>query len=288
MKKLKLTDNKKSYEIIVEKVKFLYGDNYSLKYEISKILKQVISRNSLSENQIENDINFSIEINDKIYKTKSTLFEVTANYDLTTDLKMQTKSLILKYYETYLKCNNISDYVLMINSMLKTLAMELNQDDLMLNAMFVDMNEKQLLKLLIPYLIKDEYQSNMFDLTYEEIILFQIKTIRYITENNFDQFFFIIIDIPVLTNEIIKEIYYTSNNTIIFVYTNQSLEMKNYQDFCICISSILDLASEETIYEEIINRFPYYVDFEEVIAIMKKIIHKEYDERTNLVLKMLK
>lgn len=287
MKKIELIKGNKKYSIIVNHIKFLCGPNYDLKYRLMNILRQSLTKIESSEYQIENNLEVKTLIDDSPIKKNTILFEVNQYFDLTTELKLQAKSLIGKYYETYLKENIHFDTISTINSLFELFSNQINDDENKLYVHFLEMNNKQLMKLLIPEIFIDDCYANMYDLNYEETIIFQLKLISYIVNKNPTQSYIVILDIPQMTERIQKHLEY-SDNLITFVLLYQPIEITMIEDFGICYSTYTDMADEEYIYENIVERLPIYLNLREVYQLMELIICNEQNERTNYIIDLIK
>ena len=126
-----------------------------------------------SENRTENNISTKIFINEKEIELKNNMFiEISEMYSLNEDKKLTTKSLMLKYLEIKLQNQDYFDTISTIDILLNSLSEEIN-DESMLKIMFNGANYKQLIKMLSPY-YEDELQKDEFDLTRDELILFQL------------------------------------------------------------------------------------------------------------------
>ena len=66
---------------------------------------------------------------------------------------------------------------------------------------FITYTPKQFLKILLPIFLKEENQANEYDLSYNEIILFQLKMINYISNHQSNKIL-CLIELPLLTQEI--------------------------------------------------------------------------------------
>lgn len=288
MRKITINNLSRNYEFAVSQIKYFCGENYQMKFEIINALKQNINHISLSERQKESIFEINLKINDKLWKEKTVLFEVNQHFDLMNDIKLQSKSLILRYYETVLEMLSLQDELLTLNTMFKVLENLINRDEQIIHAKFPEMNEKQIIKLVQAILIKEEMQSNIFDFSYEELILLQLEILEYIVNNHFEITYFIIVDIPHLTEKIVNVFSKFNDNVIILIFTNEVMRVENISDYCLCFSNLIDLADEEKIYENVINIFPLYIDYEEVINEMKNIISKNINSRTNLLIDLIK
>ena len=68
-----------------------------------------------------------------------------------------------------------------------------------------DFNMKSLIKFILPFLFKEELEVNNLDLSYEELIILQLKIINKISHNS-NKPIFVISNIPCITKEILEEL----------------------------------------------------------------------------------
>lgn len=287
MKKIDFYKGNKHYSLIVNQIKYLCGPNYSLKYELMNMLRQVMNKVDISENQIEHYGNIRVTIDDSSIKKDVILYEINQFYDLMNDLKMQSKSFISKYFETYLNQNHQFDNFYTIKCLFETISLEMNELSSNLKIDFVELTNKQLIKLMLPYLMIEENRSNQYDFNYEDLILFQLRLIRYIAEKNPIKNYIVIVDIPVITNKI-NENLIRLENVMTFVLTDNALNVNDITEFSLFYSNIIDFADEQFIFDNIYEQLPIYLELEEVYNLMKLIIKKEYNERTNIIIDIIK
>lgn len=228
MKKLECVINNKLYEIVLDKYKILYGNDLESQYNIVKCFKSFFNKITYSEYTKENNLKIYIKLNESFIDVRSSLFfEVNYDYDFINDSKLGTKSLILKYYEHMLEGIEYDDSFYTIKELLNSfvnLEMKdrVKQDinKLTLLTTCDDFNFKTLIKLLVPSLIKDLYDVNNTDLSYEEVILFQLKLINSIALKSKKKVF-VICNIPLITKNILAELEKTNEQIILLSISNK-------------------------------------------------------------------
>ena len=93
---------------------------------------------------------------------------------------MTTHSLIAKYLEILIAQDENIDTINTINLLLESFTNELDNE--LIYPEFITYTPKQFLKILLPRFLKEEDQANEYDLSYNEIILIQLKMINYIAK----------------------------------------------------------------------------------------------------------
>ena len=115
-----------------------------------------------------------------------------------------------------------------------------------------DGQSRQFLKILLPIFLKEEDQANEYDLSYNEIILFQLKMIEFISNNQLNKTI-CLIDLPYLTKEINDYLISMKNcfNVVMIYKTNKNLNIKDVYMFG---NLIFDLNDDEQIYNIYIDK----------------------------------
>lgn len=277
---------RRKYEIAIGRYKFLHGTNYQRKFDMFQIFDGYF--NSVKDDEYEQEYDLLPMVtadNKKLNKKYWGYYKITQHFDLTSDFKLGSKSLMGKYLD--LKINQLenSDTIATLNFLLSAFQEDLNEEN------FIKMEldalcSKLLIKMATVNLIKEDFHRSEFDLTYEEKILFQLEVIKYICENDHlvkDNL--IIIDIPILTDEIYHFIRNINNSRIIIAASYPDADIYNY---VIVEDKYLDLALEEQFYEIICdnNYFPFTL--KEAYEIMEKYLRNEQNEQTNLICRILK
>ncbi|UTY39229.1 hypothetical protein NMU03_17060 [Allocoprobacillus halotolerans] len=217
-------------------------------------------------------INISID-NKEINKKQTLFYYVNHQYSLHDDLKLSTKSLISKYLESFLSQRDYNDTILSINILLESFAIELDSD--IIKSQFVTLTPKSLLKLLIPlYFIEDE-QANEYDLSYDEIIIVQLKMIEFISRD-IEMTVFCLIEIPELT-QAIKECIQQLNQCIVIVILTSSQVLLEFKDIYYMSNIIIDCSDDELIYETFLSKG--VCTLKEAKQIMQDIVNKEYQKQ---------
>ena len=193
MNKITIKNGNKKYDITINRVKYVFSSNQD-EFKIKQSFRNYFSKNK-SEFRKENGNSNKVLFNDKDLDVKRTLFvEINSNFSINEDCKLNSKSLILKYLELRLQDMEYFDTINTINLLFESLSEEL-KDENGLNTLFDSMDYKHLSKLINPYYF-DELQKDEYDLTFEELLLFQIKLIKYISlNNNFYEYIIVFIDL---------------------------------------------------------------------------------------------
>lgn len=106
--------------------------------------------------------------------------------------------------------------------------------------------------ILLPIFLKEEDQANEYDLSYNEIILFQLKMINYISNHQSNKIL-CLIELPLLTQEIDDYLKKMKNciNVVMIYKTNNPLLYRNIYLFD---DHLIDLNDEQQIYNLYLNK----------------------------------
>lgn len=288
MNKITVTRGNTTVNIALMNVKYIIGNSYQFKHNIFRDIRMFFENISLSECSQEMGTDASISINDQLLNKKETLFyEVKTDYSIDTDVKLTSKSLILKYFELLLNGPDFIDTINTINILFSSLSEEINGQSI-IHADFTSVVNKQLLKLLIPYYF-DEYIKDEYDLEYEEVILLQLELLKYISEHNINiNHILVIMNITVITNKIMDKLTELADCNILVVTDNYHDKM-NIEDIYYCDQNyILDLANEEDIYRYICDNDYYLLTIEEAREKMKRHLQNMAYRQTDLIELLLK
>lgn len=272
MNKITIKNGNNKYDITINRVKYVFSSNQD-EFKIKQSFRNYFSKNK-SEFRKENGNSNKVLFNDKDLDVKRTLFvEINSDFSINEDCKLNSKSLILKYLELRLQDKEYFDTINTINLLFESLSEEL-KDENGLNTLFDAMDYKHLSKLINPYYF-DELQKDEYDLTFEELLLFQIKLIKYISlNNNFYEYIIVFIDLDEVTQNLIQQINSLLNCYVICFSKNYVLEMSD--DAAIIENEVFDLSNIEEVYAYFYQKSSNILPIEEVRLYMKQYIIDKY------------
>ena len=272
MNKITIKNGNNKYDITINRVKYVFSSNQD-EFKIKQSFRNYFSKNK-SEFRKENGNSNKVLFNDKDLDVKITLFvEINSDFSINEDCKLNSKSLILKYLELRLQDMEYFDTINTINLLFESLSEEL-KDENGLNTLFDAMDYKHLSKLINPCYF-DELQKDEYDLTFEELLLFQIKLIKYISlNNNFYEYIIVFIDLDEVTQNLIQQINSLLNCYVICFSKNYVLEMSD--DAAIIENEVFDLSNIEEVYAYFYQKSSNILPIEEVRLYMKQYIIDKY------------
>lgn len=272
MNKITIKNGNNKYDITINRVKYVFSSNQD-EFKIKQSFRNYFSKNK-SEFRKENGNSNKVLFNDKDLDVKRTLFvEINSDFSINEDCKLNSKSLILKYLELRLQDREYFDTINTINLLFESLSEEL-KDENGLNTLFDAMDYKHLSKLINPYYF-DELQKDEYDLTFEELLLFQIKLIKYISlNNNFYEYIIVFIDLDEVTQNLIQQINSLLNCYVICFSKNYVSEMND--NVAIIENEVFDLSNIEEVYAYFYQKSSNILLIEEVKLYMKQYIIDKY------------
>ena len=288
MNKLTIEKGNEKYELLVEQYKIIIGSHYQRMFTMQQIIKMYFETTKYSEYSEEVSGIPIIKINDQMIKTKDYMFfQVNKYYSLENDFKMNAKSLILRYLETVLNNNELKETIQTIEYLFESLSYELSENSF-INGNFLNMTSKQLCKLLLPSYIENDYKKNEYDLTIEDIIIFQLKLMQYIINQDTKYTDSILcIEIPELTKQILDEIKQLHSHYIL-IFTNKWNDVEfSSHNYYICENECLDIASEDMLYRVICDNSYRLLTLKEGKEYMEKYLFDQEHEYTRFIKQIL-
>lgn len=268
----KLTIKKGIYrtDLLIDKYKYIIGNNEIQKLNLKRSLKEFQVGLPLSEYEEENHNNVHIYLDDdELTQKKINIYFISPNYEFYQELKLQSKSILLKAIINELSDELYIETFLTIQSLTEILCIQFNEGhDIKLRD--IKISPTTFAKLIEPTLVIDDFEMNEFDLSIEDFICLQLDLIRQATSIS-KQENLIIVDCPIVTNKIQDKIKEISNSMIIvFCKTIQT----DYQlNSCYLIDKFtIDLADEESIYELICNEILCVSNLKEGVNYMEEYV----------------
>ena len=268
----KLTIKKGIYrtDLLIDKYKYIIGNNEIQKLNLKRALKEFQVGLPLSEYEEENHNNVHIYLDDnELTQKKINIYFISPNNEFYQELKLQSKSILLKAIINELSDESYIETFLTIQSLTEMLCMQFNEGhDIKLRD--IKISPTTFAKLIEPTLVIDDFEMNEFDLSIEDFICLQLDLIKQATSIT-KQENLIIIDYPIMTNKIqdkIKEI----SNSMIIVFCR--IIQTDYQlNGCYLIDKFtIDLADEESIYERICNEILCVSNLKEGVNYMEEYV----------------
>ena len=278
MNLLTIKNGTNKWNLQMNHVKYIISDS-NKNYTLLQAIRLFTSKDK-SENRTENNISTKMFINEKEIELKNNMFiEISEMYSLNEDKKLTAKSLMLKYLEIKLQNQDYFDTISTIDILLNSLSEEVN-DESLLKIMFNGANYKQLIKMLSPY-YEDELQKDEFDLTRDELILFQLDLVEYISNYNskYDNIF-IFGKLDNLSDRILQKIN-KIQNVKLMIFTNYYNDLMNIQNAALLQDKIIDFADMEQIYYDLSQKSLRTYMLQEVEQMIINYLQQTYTQETH-------
>jgi hypothetical protein len=281
MNKLTVIKGMDKYEISIDDYKIIYGHNYEMKFDILRTILRYANNSKLSEYALEHNNIANLLLNDKNINTKRMFaFHVHYHYSISDDFKLTSKSLVSKYLEILLQSDQFFDTINTINILYQSLSDELSISS-NITGQFNTMVPKQLLKLLTPLYIHGDFSKDDYDLSFEEIIVFQLNLLKYIVNyNHTADYNIFIIEIPYLSDKIYDLIKQLKNCHILIFVEHLPKCCHDINKYVFCENKFLDIADENKFYEMICDNSFRLLMLKEGREYMEKyIIYRDTDSK---------
>lgn len=275
--KLSVVVSNTRYDIWLQQIKILTGNNY---FQIEKIIQTMcdfFNKLPLSEYSKENDINSYLLFDDeKINLSDFDFFNITENFSLETELKLNTKSIFLLYLNALFDDIEYNETFQTICILLQTLmddfTIDFNIDDFYLNIDTL-FNKKELIKLCSIKLLKNGLEINNYDLTSKDKIILQLNILKKYSEHT-KKNLMVLLRCHILTADIMQ-ILNDINGYIIVVPDKTTEVLSNF--YFIDNDVYLDIMDENML----VNICENYTSYQS-IETMKEILIRDHLEKIRI------
>lgn len=287
MKKLQFICGSIIKEMQIDKIKIIKGIDCHLKYLLYQTIRSSVCAKK-SEYTLEKHKKELFIDNEKCNYKSDQYFDVHPYFNFDDDIKMGVKSLSYKYLASLLSTDEYFESINTINILFQSLKDELNADSENYKLEINEFNNQFILKILKPFYLRDEYEINMYDFNYEDIIFYQLKLIKQIINNSHKEYI-LVLNVYKLTDSIL-ELLNALDNTLSIVFTietdfikdiNMMYLLDNGGIDCCEINDLYTLICEESAHmwteEELkLNVIKYFnnIDCEESRLIAQKLIQR--------------
>lgn len=288
MHRFKIEQGNQTYKIDIENYKFLIGKNFNKKFDIYYLFKNYFCKVNNSECAVEECNKRACYFDDKPINLKLwKYFEVSPFFDLESDLKMGTKSLLLKYLDSFAEEFEYNEFF----NTLTTLISSLNEDYLhkettiefgnkTVTMHLGEISRNIIFKEVIPLITEENKSCNSGDLNYEELIILQLKIIEKIASKTKDHFMFINANIPFITPKILLEIFGFNYDNCFLIINTDCIPNVNFTDVLLCGKYFIDFANDENILDCIME-FPFHIEKNDFIFTVQGFLSKDNTEMLN-------
>lgn len=278
----------------IENYKFLIGDNYREKFKIFETIRSCFNKVPNSEFAIENNLKHRMFFDEKPLDPKQwRYFELTPFFDVETDIKLGTKSLMGKYLDSFandLEQNEIFNTLqILINSLNDEFFDKetcINLGDKEFKLQLSDVNRSTISKEIIGHIIHNNFECNSSDLSYEEIILLQLKIIDVIASKNNDKLMFVYCNFPYLTSEIKTHIIGMKYENLFILIDTLHISNISISDIAVSSKHYIDFTNEEVLLDVMMD-FPFHISLESLLEkCQNSILTNCYNPKDSLIIEI--
>lgn len=288
MHRITLIKGNSKFTIDIGTTKFIIGDNEKTKFDIYQLLKSAFAKTPNSDYAIESGSKHSSLFDDRPFDTKIWKFyEVTPFFDIDNDLKMGTKSLTMRYLESFADSLEQNETYTTLSILTKSLNEDFfnNEPTLLfgdkeLKFAFGGIPRSAIFKECSPLLISNALDMNTVDLSYDDIIDLQINMISSIACKETDKMHLVYCNAPSLTSStLINLINKTINNVFMVIVTND-LPKCDVKDLIICSKHYIDFANEDMLLDLLMD-LPFHIQKSELIDAISIMLSMEKIDKDN-------
>lgn len=236
----------------VEKIKFVLGNNFDLKYELFKVINIVKEKYLNSEYAKENNLKYELKFNEEAMATSDFDFNIISTYfNMNNDLKNTAKSITANLFSNLLKdieySENYQTLSIVYNDLIDYLNDKLGEETEKRLSIDSELTVKTLAKMLNLTFLEDDLSLSYNDLSLKDNIMFQLKMYEIIAKNS-NKRNLCLLNIPYVDLEIYDKI--KQINSMFIVITNKIINIDvPAKDILILDDFIIDLADDEKMYE---------------------------------------
>lgn len=260
MNHIEIIANQQHYSLIIDKVKYLIGSNFSAKYDIINTIDRIFNGSAKSEYSEENGNEIALLYNGNRFMLKSWKFFIVHPWiNLDDDLKLGTKSILLRYLECMLSEIEFEDSFVMLNQAIELLNQnylaqqaEIRYHDHVIASAMKQFSSKTILKSLLSTINIDELSAETFDLSYQDKTILYIRMIKGIAKRSVCSNHLLAINIPVINASIARELSDFPDNLIALVISDSLKTRVNARDIALFGKGYIDLGNEESVYNKLL------------------------------------
>lgn len=274
MNKFTIKQGNVKHSFGIDKYKIIIYENKNKLFKLKQGLINLVRQTENSEFSIENHNELEFKIDDKVINRKKTLFYLmNEDFFLSDELKMSVKSLLYKYFELQLNKKIYLDTINTIQILFDSLEALINENT-EYKVSFQKITIKALLKMVTPYIIKDEMLCNEIDLSYDEIIQFQLCLLKEIEKDISFEHIIVVSEFPWITSDLLN--CFEQFNKVKFIIMVQDYPTNiPYKNFYYIGKNDYDFADVENLYLELCERNACIYELREVEIMLQKYVNCE-------------
>lgn len=283
MDQIMIQDSDAIRRINVDKYKVLIGNNHEMKYSFLKKLEASFQKVSTSDYREENQIELKMKINgDRPDLKRWQFYFIHSWLNLEDEMKLGSKSILLKYLETQIQEVEFNEYYQLLNQSIISFNedflsdVKIEVDDSRIAFQLNEITQKTLVKNIASKLLIDDFEADELDLPYYNKFAHYIKMISLVANKNRGMNFLVTIDCPSFTHKICTLIEESPQNTKYLINCNHLGRSISTENIIICGKKMIDLADEESVINEIMIEHYDSIDYQSFISQLQHSIDENY------------
>lgn len=249
MRCLKICKGSYEISIAINKYKLIVGKDQIAKTTLFRCIKEFKEALALTEYQEETNSKCRLFLDDRELTSRNTnIIEVDVFTSLSQELKLPSKSLLLKSLVEELDTDEYHDIFTTINYLIQSICDQFNETH-DINFLSFAFTPQLFLKNAIAKIVIDGVEMNEFDLRMDQYIAMQIRVLDSFIKAS-SQFNIFVVHYPYITRTIMEAI--NQSNALFLIDCMDSESINDLENYCLFNDgSKVDLALDEDIYETV-------------------------------------
>lgn len=137
-------------------------------------------------------------------------------------------------------------------------------------------------------ILKEGIEANVYDLSYEQMIIFQLEIFKQISSKIKNKKLIVIVDIPLLTHSIMETIKTIEiAKLLVFIDHYNKKALPPLESICYINNTITDIASENNIYNNILMDLPFNMTMDEFKLEIKNMLTNNFTDKAQYLFNKL-
>jgi len=282
MNKFSFLNEETRFNILSRGTKVIIGNNHELIYKLKNTIRYVFQKHVKSDYLLEKETDVTFKFNDNNSDIKNWNFlEITDAYDLRSEAKLNSGSLLSKYMLARLETLATHDDFLTLQNCFLLVAdaiadmQEATSNNLTTKVELPEFNVSILLKLLSVNFVYEGKRVEQVSTRLEDTILLQLQMAKELSNKN-EKMMAIMIDVPFLSKEHIAIIdSFDKKTCFIFAFVEELPEV-DYRDVGFLFRRYFDILDKDKV-EELLMNYPKNYSYEDACDEIEKMVkHHTY------------
>lgn len=256
---LNIVTHNGEFKLFINQIKAVYISDYNVRRSLLTALDGFFAKEKDSEFATATNLTNKVYSDGKVLNINDyEYFKVTDYFDLKNEVKLGVKTILLKYIEKKTEKVEYMESFQTLKYIIEEIAISI-QDAILedITTLTLDINfdfeKKQLLKLILLNILKEEYLANYMDISYDELIELQLELLLAMTKDN-PKYSIISIDIPFFNDKWMDLLKRFSKNVYIILFCNKIPSKILAKDVFLFDDNLkIDLYDDNALYDLCMN-----------------------------------